>query len=321
MKSITAKSPGKCILFGEHAVVYGFPAIAIAISLNSKCTIEKIDQNNIQLVLVNYNKIFNFSSIENLITEFPPQFQNISYCLKLFKDRFNISLKGNKIILSSDIFPEAGLGSSASVAVALISAFNNFFDLSLNKQKISNLAYEVEKVVHGTPSGIDNTICTYGNIIFFQAGQFHNINISNGINILITYTNIKHNTKEAINRVRDLKQKKPIYVNLIFEKIGTYTELAELELINGNLIELGHFMDLNQKQLTNLNLSNKVISEIIEISKQNGALGSKLTGAGLGGCVISLGSKENLQKISLLLSKKGYKSILTNIDKEGVIIE
>jgi hydroxymethylglutaryl-CoA reductase len=176
----------------------------------------------------------------------------------------------------------------------------------------------MEKVVHGTPSGIDNTVCTYGNAIFFQEGKFQNIEVPDNLKILITYTNMKHDTKLAIEQLRNLKKKESEFCQLIFDRIGFYTETAELELINGNLNEIGSIMNINQKLLAALNLSNDAISEIIDIALRNGAYGSKLTGAGLGGCVISICSADILEEISKILDLKGYKSLIATIDKEGV---
>lgn len=321
MRFVLSSAPGKCILFGEHAVVYGYPAIAMALSLNSTCSIEEIEENKIEIILKNYNQSFISSNLEDFLSKIPPQFNQIGYCLKIINNRFNTKFKKIRIIISSSLFPSSGLGSSASISAALIMAINEFYDLYLQKEEISKIAYEMEKIVHGTPSGIDNTICTFGNMIFFQKGKYHFIEIPNDFLILITYTNVKHNTKEAIEQLRKLKNEQPVLCDLILERIGTYTEIAELELINGNLIEIGNLMNSNQKLLASLNLSNEVINEILKISFENGAFGSKLTGAGLGGCVISVGDKTTLKNLSSVLNNKGFKSLLSRIDKEGVRIE
>lgn len=321
MKMVLSTAPGKCILFGEHAVVYGFPAIAMAISLNSNCIIEEIEENKIELVLTNYNQSVISSDLKQFLLKIPPQFEQIGYGLKIINSRYKTEFKKMRITISSSLFPSSGLGSSASISVALIRAISEFYDLFLEKEEISKIAYDMEKIVHGTPSGIDNTICTYGKIIFFQESKFHFIEVPNEFMILVTYTNIEHNTKKAIEELKKLKNEQQVFCDLIFERIGTYTEIAELELNNGNLIEIGNLMNSNQKLLASLNLSNEVINEILRISFENGAYGSKLTGAGLGGCVISVGDKTTLENLSSVLNNKGFKSLLSPIDKEGVRIE
>ncbi|MFW9901066.1 MAG: mevalonate kinase, partial [Candidatus Thorarchaeota archaeon] len=307
MKFVRTSAPGKCILFGEHAVVYGYPAIAMAISLKSTCIIEELTEEKIELVFQNYDQKYEFKDLTDLIKKLPSQFKQISYIFKIIHDRFNCQISNIKLTISSILFPSSGLGSSASIAVALVMAFNNYYNWELEKVDISELAFEMEKIVHGTPSGIDNTICTFGNVIFFQDKSFRYIEVPDDFKILITYTNIGHNTKLAIEQLKGLKKKEPLLCDNIFKEIGFYTEKAELELKNGNLNELGILMNNNQKLLATLNLSNNAISKIIDIAIKNGAYGSKITGAGLGGCVISIGDEDILEIISQILYEKGYK--------------
>ncbi len=321
MKFVRVSAPGKCILFGEHAVVYGYPAIAMAISLKSTCMIEELNVSKIELVLQNYDQTYRFKDLTDLYKNLPSQFEQIRYMFKIIHTRFNIQINKIKLTIFSNLFPSSGLGSSASIAVALVMAFNAFYNLELEKEHISKIAFELEKKIHGTPSGIDNTVCTFGKIIFFQKNRFRYIEVHDDFKVLITYTNINHDTKLAIEQLRELRKEEPFFCDFVFEKIGFYTEKAELELRNGNLRELGNLMNINQKLLVALNLSNNVISEIVDFTIENGAYGAKLTGAGLGGCVISIVNENKLEKISQFLNKKGYKSFIANIDKEGVIIE
>ncbi|TFF93378.1 MAG: mevalonate kinase [Promethearchaeota archaeon] len=320
MKSITIISPGKSILFGEHAVVYGYPAIAMAISIKSYCQIERSDKGKIIIHLKNYGTFFEAPNIKILKSKIPSAYQQFCSGLQNFKDSFNIQLNNLLITLESDLFPGAGLGSSASISVAFIYGLNHFFNLNLSKDEVNQLAFQMEKEVHGLPSGVDNTTCTYGNAIFFQEGNFKFIDIKKDIPILITYTNTEHNTKQAIGRIRDLKRINPKKIEKIFEKIGELTNQAEKELTKGNTRKIGELMNQNQKCLTELQISNREINEIVQTATENGALGSKLTGAGLGGCVISIGEKEILEGIALKLNKKGYESFVAKSDTQGVRI-
>ncbi|MHA1292342.1 MAG: mevalonate kinase [Promethearchaeota archaeon] len=318
MNYVSISSPGKCILFGEHSVVYGYPAIAMAISLNSICTIEKISQKKIIIVLRNYNKKFISSNLNNLKSQLLSQFPQFYRCFEIFKNKFKINFKNLCITISSSLFPSSGLGSSASISVALISAISQFYNLNFKKKDISELAFELEKIVHGTPSGIDNTICTYGNLIYYQSGKFEFLSIPRDLKLLVSYTNIEHNTKEAIERIKLIKKEKPEYSNKLLGKMGLIAENAKEELKKGNLIEIGKLMNENQNYLEKMKVSTDAISEITNIAVETGAFGSKLTGAGLGGCVITLGKKKILRKIYSKLNDKGYKSFLTNIDRIGV---
>ncbi|MFX0025578.1 MAG: mevalonate kinase [Candidatus Hermodarchaeota archaeon] len=320
MKIISASAPGKVILLGEHAVVYGFPAIAMAITLRSTCTIESVNQG-IRLILKDYNSDFNYRDLNQLKKEIPFNFRQISLILDIIRNNYNIDSLNIKITLGSQILSGSGLGSSASVAAALITALNTFYDLKLEKSGISNLAYKMEQITHGTPSGIDNTVCTHGNLIFFKEGLFHFVNVFTDFSLLITYSNIEHNTKQAILNIKKFKEEQPSLTNKIFKKIGFYTEIGRKKLINGNLKGLGKIMNQNQNLLERLHLSNDSISEIISIGLNNGAYGSKITGAGLGGCVITLASDKVLEQILILLQKKGYKSFIVKLDSGGAMIE
>ncbi len=321
MKVVHASAPGKCILFGEHAVVYGYPAIAMAISLKSTCIIEELNESKIELVLKNFNQNYEFKDLNEFFINFPSKFDQIKHLFKIIHERFNTKINKIKLTLSSTLFPSSGLGSSASISVALVMAFSVYYNLNLEKSEISKIAYELEKIVHGTPSGIDNSICTFGNVIFFQEGKFHFIEVSEDFRILVTYTNMDHNTKLAIEQLRDFKKEEKKFCDFVFDRIGFYTEIAESELTTGDLNEIGNLMNINQKLLAALNLSNNTINEIVNTAIENGAYGSKLTGAGLGGCVISIGKEDVLEEISQILNSKGYKSFIANIDKEGVKIE
>ncbi|TXT62949.1 MAG: putative Mevalonate kinase [Promethearchaeota archaeon] len=321
MKSIIAVAPGKCILFGEHAVVYGYPAIAMALDKGSKCNIRETKYNKIEIHLINYNEDFEGANIENLKQIIPQKYAQISKLFSLLSEYFQLEPQRLSITISSNLFPGAGLGSSASIAASLLYAFNCFYELHLQKTKVNELAYELEQIIHGTPSGIDNTICTYGKSIYFQNGTFSFMKISEKIRFLITYTNIEHDTKEAITRLRNLRQEQPKKTNQYLKEIGKICKHARRAIKNNDFDKIGELMNENQDYLSKLQLSNKKIQEITSTALNNGALGSKLTGAGLGGCVISLGEEEKLLDLITILQKKGYKSFIAKNDQEGVRCE
>jgi mevalonate kinase len=300
-------------------VVYGYPAISMGIAIKSNCIVEQINLNKILLFFQNDNENFGFDSIEDLKSDLPAQYSQIGYGLEYIAQKYNIDLNGIKIVLNSSLLPGSGLGSSASTSVALIAALEHFFDLNMNKKKISNLAYEMEKIVHGTPSGIDNTTCTYGNLIYFKGGKHKILPVPDNFNFLITYTGKQHNTKKAIKRISRFKKLNPKECKQIFKRIGDIALLAGKKIVKGDLEAVGELMFENQTMLERLGISNENISEINNIAEVHGAFGSKLTGAGLGGCVIILGENKSLDEINKALDEKGYTNFRTNIDKEGVL--
>jgi mevalonate kinase len=321
VKKKIARAPGKCILFGEHAVVYDQPAISLGIeNLYSECLIEEIQEPRIRLNLENYKISLVFNDINEAVENIPEKFVQFAEGLRTFAHQFKMPVNRIKITIKSEIWPGSGLGSSASTAVAFISALFAFYDLDLDKQKINKMALTMEKRVHGNPSGIDNTTCVYGKLIFFSRGNFEFLNFPENFNLLITYTGIPHNTQMAVEQVKKKKDEDRTDVEKIFLSIGDITSQGLDTLKIENYEELGILMNKNHKLLAELGLSNNVIEKINDIAILNGVHGSKLSGAGLGGCVISLGPKSKLKTLSSILSRQGYQNIITSINKSGVKI-
>ena len=170
-RAVKVKAPGKCILFGEHAVVYGHPAIAAAINQFSHCHIEKGKTPGISLLLKDFNIKYQISHIPLKKQVVADRFKQYETGLNLLAERYDITIKNLQITMHSDLWAGAGLGSSASAGVAFIASLGIYYNLHLSKQTISDLAFEMEKEVHGHPSGIDNAVCTFGQIIYYQQGK------------------------------------------------------------------------------------------------------------------------------------------------------
>ncbi|MHA1647422.1 MAG: mevalonate kinase [Promethearchaeota archaeon] len=321
---VEVRVPGKCILFGEHAVVYGYPGIAIAINIFSHCKITK--QNNdtnkknksIRIELKNYNKELVFQE-ENLIHEGnTSEFQQFTKGFQLFQSEFDLDLSGLSITISSDLWPSAGLGSSASVALAFCAAISNFYKLNLTKNQLSQYAFQMEQVVHGSPSGIDNNVCTFGGILYYKDRILTHIGdlglFKSFPSLLVVNSGKIHNTKSAIQKISNLKDQNPEKIKKIFQKIGKISEQGFIGLEKHDWEKIGHLMDQNQQLLVELGLSTPEIDEILKIAKLYPIYGAKLTGAGAGGCVIILAHKEILINLKIELESKGFPSIITMIN-------
>lgn len=323
MNKIKTSAPGKCILFGEHAVVYGKPAISMAIQLRTECVIEKTApdiESVIKINFLNFGKSFSFHNIEEIKREIPKDFYQVAAGLYIFAKNYAIDISGIEITLNSEIWPGSGLGSSASIAVSLIGALSTYYNVNLNRETINQLSYEMEKEVHGTPSGIDNMTSTFGNLFLFQKGEIELIKNPKELYLLIIYSGIPHNTGSAVSKVRELKKLNQKIWTRIIDTIGSIAIEAKKELISGNLEKLGNLMNKNQHLLAELGLSTNEINEIIDICISNGANGAKLTGAGAGGCIIALADKSTLIKLSEILKKRGFENFISEIDKEGLKI-
>ena len=228
MKKRIARAPGKCILFGEHAVVYNQPAISLGIeNLYSECLIEEIQEPGILLNLENYKIPLVFNNIGEAVENIPEKFGQFAEGLRYFAHQFKKPVNRIKITVKSEIWPGSGLGSSASTAVAFISALFAFYDLNPDKQKINELVLSMEKRVHGNPSGIDNTTCVYGKLIFFRSRNFEFLIPPENFNLLITYTGNPHNTQMAVQQVQKRRDENRAKVEKIFQSIGAITSQAK----------------------------------------------------------------------------------------------
>lgn len=304
-----ASAPGKIILFGEHAVVYNRPALAVPV--NQVCV-------DVEILDADSAGVFIDAPMVNLQDELhtlPADHAIGSVILNLFQ-RFNISAPPPiKIKIISSIPVAAGLGSGAAVSVALIRALSAYLNQPLPDQQVNDLVFEIEKLHHGTPSGIDNTVVTYNRPVYFIKGQpIETFKTGKPFTIVIGDTGIPAPTKESVGDVRRLW----IRNNNAFENI--FNEIAQLSLIARRSIEsgkpelLGELMNQNHELLQQLTVSCPELDALVESAKQAGALGAKLSGGGRGGNMIALVEKETAENVSqALLSAGAKRTIVTEI--------
>ncbi|TFG17887.1 MAG: mevalonate kinase [Promethearchaeota archaeon] len=313
---ITASAPGKCILLGEHSVVYGYPAIAVALEKRSYCTMEKLTDNEIHFSVPDHGVDLNFDDITDMKEHIPNSYRQFYEGLNTVSKEFGSLINNLSVRIYSDLWKGSGLGSSASTSIAFLTAATEMFNLKISSTEINNIAFLMEKIVHGTPSGIDNTVCSSGGAIVYQNGLREKLIIPK-FPILITYSGSPHNTGQIIHSIREKKDE----LEGSFQKIGKIVEEGIIAIKDADFLRLGEICDNNQKILSTMGLSTPLIDDIIAISRNNGAFGSKLTGAGAGGSVITLGPKEKLYNIQYLLKKKGYLSEICKLDYTGGKIE
>jgi len=188
----------------------------------------------------------------------------------------------------SDLPIGVGLGSSAATAVATAAALNGLFELDLGPGEISQHAFEGEKITHTTPSGIDNSISTFGGAILYKKGKISRIEIPYEIPLLIIDTGISRETKTQVNQVARLFKEHPSIIRPLFQAIDAISLKAENALRLRKLPLLGELLNFNQHLLRILGVSTKEIDSLIDLAISNGAIGAKITGAGGGGCILAL---------------------------------
>lgn len=317
-------APGKCILTGEHAVVYDAAAIVGAIELRAFAKIQLRPDLSFSIFLKDFNIHETLSPNDNLLSKIIPKNKQVLPLWQIITKIYNNYRlqNGLNIEIWSDIPIGVGLGSSAAVAVALTAAINHLFDLQLGLDAISQIAFEAEKLTHGTPSGIDNSIITYGGALLFKQQRIHRIEIPYSIPLLLINSGISRSTKVLVDRVKQSYTQHPSIIKHIFTAIDAISLKAENALRLTNLQMLGELLNYNHQLLRVLGVSTKELDSLVELSLQTGALGAKLTGAGGGGCIFALFSSDSVKKqciTSLFPQKIEYYD--THISEHGVILE
>jgi mevalonate kinase len=288
-RNVTASAPGKTILFGEHAVVYGKPAIAAAVDKRAYVSIEEREDNRTH-VRINELGISGYLNIEKGTIELDNDEKNegiLKYVLiALMKTG---SKDGLEITINMDIPVGAGLGSSAAVTVATVKAASSFKDIELTSDGIAKLAHQVELMVQGSASPIDTILSTYGGIVYLSrdAEEIIKLDIDSEIPLVIGYTSERGNTGKLVESVRLKMETSPQVMIPLFNSMEALTNGAREALTSGDHRMIGEFMNINHGLLDAIGVNTDELSKMVYIARKSGALGSKITGAGGGGSMIA----------------------------------
>ncbi len=309
MPSFSASAPGKVILFGEHAVVYGEPAIAVPVTTTqAKAIVSARVQSKPGEIWIEAPDISLSAPLDQLDVDHPLR----TAIQVVIGDRDLNQVPSCKIQITSEIPPSSGMGSSAAISTAIIRAFSAFLGKRLSDEQVSDLTFEVEKIHHGNPSGIDNTVISYQKPVYYRKGDpLEFLTIGQAFTILIIYSGKPGNTREAVSEVRERWQAEPEKYNQIFTRIGKITQSAKRIMEEENPDQLGPLMDENHELLCKIGVSSPELNQLVMAAKKGGALGAKLSGGGLGGHLIALVG-ENEDPIRRELEKAGAFSILVN---------
>jgi mevalonate kinase len=295
--------PGKIILFGEHAVVYGRPAIAIPVrEVTATVAITEIPhatQSDIRIVAPD---IHFYMWLHAADPEHP-----LAKIVHLTLNELDIEEPPPlNLLISSTIPVAAGLGSGAAVSVAIVRALSAHLGKPLPLTRQSNLAFEVERIYHGTPSGIDNTVVTYDRPIYFvKDSEPVFINIGSSFPFIIGDTGLASHTAFAVSQVNEAWDMDRIRYEALFDAIGMATEQARDFLEHGDITDLGPMMDHCQSLLERIGVSSPKLNELISAARRAGAGGAKLSGAGLGGNMIALVEPANAWQVEAAIQRAG----------------
>lgn len=308
MPAITETAPGKIILLGEHSVVYGRPAIAVPV--------EQVKARSIVIPnpLAKPGSIQIYAPDINLDCDLMdlPDEHPLRLIVALVKEAVGVArIPACNIRLSSDIPLASGMGSGAAVTVSLIRAISSFIGQPLPDDTVNQLTFEVEKLFHGTPSGIDNTVITYGMPIYYQMGQpVELLEISARVPIIIGDTGINSPTSIAVGDLRrSWQEDSPTYEG-IFDLVGELVKQGRSHLESGNLPQLGHLMSENHAYLQQMGVSSEELDHLVYLALEAGALGAKLSGGGRGGNMIALVDEDKIEIIADTLRSGGASNVI-----------
>lgn len=290
-----ASAPAKVILFGEHAVVYGEPAIAVPLSgIRTRVWMEPNERG--------------FAIQSDAGGD--PDLSGVRQLIRSFRDDFGIEeMPSESLRISSQIPIASGLGSGAALSCAVTKCLMKRFGISLSEDEINARVYEIEKLYHGTPSGIDNTVICHEQPLFFIKNRESRIFPADihSLPLLVIDSGIRSRTVDAVSDVRaHFDTNEPL-----IRAIGQLVREAESALLAEDAEKIGALMNENQRLLRGIDVSCDLIDECIADALRHGALGAKLTGAGRGGNFIVLAKDSgNAEKLRTLFRKKGLNVIL-----------
>ena len=297
-----AVTPGKAILLGEHSVVYGRHAIAVPVPLNIRVKIEDAD-DGVLLMIPSWG-------VEYYLDKKPEERQSFEKPAALILEKMNLSNVGMKIEVFSDVPRGMGLGGSAVLAVSIIKALNHHYKMGLSEQEINEMAYESEKIAHGNPSGIDNTIATYGYPLIYRKGEKtlkERLQIKEPLDLVLAFSKSEGLTAKTVAHVRtQWKSNQEMYEG-VFDDIDAIVLNGIQAIQDNDLKQLGELMNFNQGLLNTLQVSTPELERMIHIARDAGAFGAKLTGGGGGGAMIAV--SDNPEEIIEAFDNDGFQSI------------
>lgn len=320
MPALTVQAPAKSILFGEHAVVYGFPGIAVPInSSNIKITIFPKPVSQPGEIDIYHTETSTRYTLASLNPTHP-----IKKAIDIIKNSLTIDhLPSSEIHITSTIPNSAGLGSSAAFAVAFTRAISNYMGFGLSDEKINQISFEIEKIQHGSPSGIDNTVITYQKPIYFRKDEeVEFLPIKKDLKIVIADSGKRTPTKEVVAYVKERYQRDSQRINQIFERIETVVESAKHHFINTDVEALGALMNENHVALEELGVSCDILEHLRHAALKVGAFGAKMCGGGRGGIIAALAPENRLDSVVKSLRLAGstlcFISLITPFESEVI---
>ncbi len=298
---------GKAILFGEHAVVYRRPAIAVPVSnVTAQATLRTgppatgfwIDAPDVD---------------QRYALRDAPADDPLAAILRLTSRHLGKTLPPATLHVTSTVPLGRGLGSGAAVSTAIVRALAAFWGIELDPAEISPLVYEIERLHHGTPSGIDNTVIAFEQPVYFIKDRpIQRLRVAQPFTLVIADTGQVAATHEVVGDLRRRWQADPARYEKYFDQIAAIVNQARtlIEQPQADMTALGSLMNDNQRLLETVGVSSAALQHLIDIARQAGALGAKLSGAGWGGNIIALVQPERAGDVAQALAQTGAAQVI-----------
>lgn len=316
---VRSSAPGKVILFGEHAVVYGYPAIAVPVTQVKATAVVESAPTGAGLTLVAVDLA---RSLKLLAA---PRGDPLAVAARLTLDWIEASIPDATLTVQSTIPIASGLGSGAAVATAAVRALAAFLGVSLPPGEVSHLVYQVEKIHHGTPSGIDNTVIAYEQPVYFaplETSEPTLLSVRSPFTLLVADSGLPSSTRRLVERVRSACDQDPARYESLFRRIGELTQEARGHIEAGNVASLGPLMDQNHALLVALGVSSPILDRLVRVARRAGAAGAKLSGAGEGGNIVALVARDGLAAVATALREAGaVRTIETSVGPRTTVHE
>lgn len=301
-----ASACGKIILLGEHAVVYGFPAVAIPVA-GLRARVELIPGD--ARFFLEAPDVGLASALEDLPADHP-----LAFCVRRAADFLGILVPKARLSIASDIPVASGLGSGAAVSTAIVRALSAAAGRDLPPADVSRIVFDVERIYHGTPSGIDNTVIAFERPIYFLRDRAPAmLRIGAGLQLLLADSGVRSETRLAVGGVRERWRADPARYDDLFRSIGALADTGREHLESGRVRELGATMNQCHKLLQAIGVSTPELDGLVGAAREAGALGAKLTGAGRGGNMAALVDAQSINTVESALRRGGAAAVYRTI--------
>jgi len=320
--SVRASAPGKLVLFGDHAAVYGYPCIVTAVDLRYTVSMEIVDSPGVSIDTADLrmNSEHYHVSSDQLSAHNRPETAFVEAALVRLLTQHK--LESGLRIRTEGPAQSYGLGSSSAITASMIGAYAALFELELTARQIFDLAYAAVLDVQGTGSGVDLAAAIYGGTVYYvKGGSTLSPLTLEHLPIVIGYSGKKVGTTNLIAQVAALRQRHPHLIDPLLALMGDISTQAQDLMLAGRWEDLGDLMNIHQGLLASFGVSTLKLDHLVHAARDAGAYGAKLSGAGGGDCMFALASPEHSEQVAAAISAAGGQPLHFRPNAQGLNIE